>query len=213
MYVVVGLGNPGREYAFTRHNVGYMTLDILAERWNIEVRRHNFRAVFGEGFAGGKKVVLAKPETFMNNSGWSVRDLVNWYKCAPEELVLIYDDIDLPVGSLRIREGGSAGTHNGMRSVVYQLGFDDFPRIRVGIGAAEGERGLIAHVMSMPAGEELEKLQSGMRNAADAAELIVSGQLQEAQGRFNKKAKSLKKAGQAAEKTEGPDKAENGMEP
>lgn len=150
MFIIVGLGNPGREYENTRHNVGFMTVDMLADRFNIEVKRHNFRAVFGEGYIGGQKVVLAKPETYMNLSGWSVMELCNWYKPEHDQLLLIYDDIDIPLGTIRIRGGGSSGTHNGMRSVIYQLGFDDFPRVRVGIGHADGQKGLIAHVLGAP---------------------------------------------------------------
>ena len=117
MFVIVGLGNPGREYAKTRHNVGFMTIDKIAERLNISVNKKGFRSVYGEGRLGGTRVVLAKPETFMNNSGWAVGDLLKWYKPQHDELVVIYDDIDLPCGALRIRMNGSAGTHNGMRSI------------------------------------------------------------------------------------------------
>lgn len=192
MYIIVGLGNPGREYENTRHNVGYMTLDILADRLGIEIKRHNFRAVFGEGHIGGSKVVLAKPETYMNLSGWSVMELCNWYKPEHAQLIVIYDDIDIPLGTIRIRGNGSAGTHNGMRNIVYQLGYDDFPRIRVGIGRTDGERTLVSHVLGVPSGEDRELLIRAMGDAADAAELIVKGELQEAQARFNKRPKKEK---------------------
>lgn len=192
MYIIVGLGNPGREYENTRHNVGYMTLDILADRFNIDIKRHNFRAVFGEGYIGGTKVVLAKPETYMNLSGWSVMDLCGWYKPEHDQLIVIYDDIDIPLGTIRIRANGSAGTHNGMRNIVYQLGYDDFPRIRVGIGRTDGERTLVSHVLGVPTGEDRELLIKAMGSAADAAELIVKGELKEAQARFNKKPKKEK---------------------
>ena len=182
MFIIVGLGNPGREYAGTRHNAGYMALDILAD----------FQAVFGEGFAAGQKVALVKPLTFMNESGRAVRDIMNWYKCQHDQLLLIYDDIDIPLGDIRIRAGGSAGTHNGMRSVIYQLQYDDFPRVRVGIGQAQGQRGLVAHVLGAPQGEELEALRHGLAQAADAAELILNGQLLQAQAQFNKRPKKEK---------------------
>ncbi|MDD4074706.1 MAG: aminoacyl-tRNA hydrolase [Eubacteriales bacterium] len=185
MFVIVGLGNPGKEYEKTRHNMGFMTLDVLAARSGIQISRHHFRAYFGEGFLGTKKVVLAKPDTFMNNSGWAVRDLVNWYKITPEELILIYDDADIPEGFIRVREGGSAGTHNGMRSVIYQLGFDDFPRVRIGIGSAQYD--MIQHVLTMPQGESAVLLQKAIGDAADAVELIVAGALHEAQARYNRK--------------------------
>lgn len=200
MYIIVGLGNPGREYQDTRHNMGYMALDILAGRWNIDIKRHNFRAVFGEGLINGHKAVLAKPETYMNLSGWSVMELMNWYKVEHDRLIVIYDDIDLPTGDIRIRRGGSSGTHNGMKSIIYQLGFDDFPRIRVGIGQAQGERGLVAHVLGAVAPEERELMLKALNQAADAAELIAAGELQEAQARFNKR-KAKKKAEEPADKT------------
>lgn len=212
MHIIVGLGNPGREYAQTRHNMGFMALDILAARHGIEIKRDNFRSLFGEGRIGSERVVLAKPMTFMNNSGWAVRDLVNWYKVDNDQLIIIYDDIDLEAGELRIREKGSSGSHNGMKSVIYQLGFDDFPRVRVGVGAPEGGRDLIAHVMSMPAGDSLERVKAALDSAADAAELIVGGQIAAAQMRFNKKPKRKKKeeaqlAAQAEQVGQG--KAEN----
>ena len=134
---------------------------------------------------GGEKVILAKPETFMNESGRSVRELMSWYKCEHRELIVVYDDMDLPPGSLRIREGGSAGTHNGMRSIIYQLGYDDFPRVRVGIG--EPAYNPVSHVLSAPQGEERENLAAAMEKAAEAVELIVRGRLGEAQTRFNHK--------------------------
>lgn len=193
MFLIVGLGNPGREYAMTRHNIGFMTLDVLAQRHQIEIRRSNFRSVFGEGRIASQKVVLAKPETFMNNSGWAVRDLVNWYKVPPENLLLVYDDADIPIDTIRVREGGSAGSHNGMKSVIYQLGFDNFPRVRVGIGSPEGGRDMVAHVLGMPPGEDMEKLKATICEAADAVELIAGGGLADAQARFNKRAHRGKK--------------------
>ena len=186
MYIIVGLGNPGREYANTRHNAGFMTLDILADRWNIEIKRHNFRSVFGEGLVDGKKVVLAKPETFMNLSGFAVMDLVNWYKPEHYELIVLYDDADIPLGTVRIRGGGSSGTHNGMKSIIYQLGFDDFPRVRVGIGEAD-QRGMIAHVLGEVSGADREVFGKAIEDAATAAEMIASGKLLEAQARFNQR--------------------------
>lgn len=188
MYIIVGLGNPGREYANTRHNAGYMAIDILAERFNIEIKRHNFRSVFGEGRIGNEKVVLAKPETFMNNSGFAVRDLLNWYKVPHDHILIIYDDADIPLGTLRMREKGSAGTHNGMKSIVYQLGFDDFPRVRIGIGGAV--HGMIGHVLGAFSEEEAPEVKKVLSDAASAAELIVKGDMQGAQARYNHKGKN-----------------------
>ena len=188
MFVIVGLGNPGREYASTRHNAGYMALDILAERHNIDIRRHNFRSVFGEGRIGAEKVVLAKPETFMNNSGFAVRDLLNWYKVGHDHLIVVYDDADIPVGTLRMREKGSAGSHNGMKSIVYQLGFDDFPRVRIGIGGAE--HGMVGHVLGEFSEDEKPEVKKALSDAASAVELIVKGRLQEAQAKYNHKGRN-----------------------
>ena len=188
MFIVVGLGNPGREYANTRHNAGYMALDLLAERFNIDIKRHNFRSVFGEGRIGSEKVVLAKPETFMNNSGFAVRDLMNWYKVPHDRILVIYDDADIPLGTIRMRDKGSAGSHNGMKSIVYQLGFDDFPRLRIGIGGAE--HGMIGHVLGAFSEEERPEIRRVLEDAASAAELIVRGDMQEAQARYNHKGKN-----------------------
>jgi len=190
MFVIVGLGNPGKEYAMTRHNMGFMALDLLAERHHLEFRKHAFRSFIAEGMIGAHKVVLAKPETFMNNSGWAVMDLMNWYKPEHDELVLLYDDIELPAGDIRVREKGSSGTHNGMRSVIYQLGFDDFPRVRMGIGGPKFD--LIDHVLSAPQGEERELLIQSLQKAADATELIVKGEIREAATRFNRRKKPPK---------------------
>ena len=118
MYIIVGLGNIGREYVRTRHNVGFMVTELIANKLGIELTKRKCKAMTGEGFINGKKVVIAQPETFMNNSGFSVSELMNWYKAEHNQLIVIYDDIDLEVGQVRIREKGSAGTHNGMRSII-----------------------------------------------------------------------------------------------
>ena len=134
MYVVVGLGNPGRKYEHTRHNVGFDIVDVLAQRNNITLARLRCKAVVGEGTIAGQRVALALPQTYMNLSGESVVQLVNWYKPERDQLIICFDDVDLPEGKLRFRPSGSAGTHNGMRNIIYLLGRDDFPRLRVGIG-------------------------------------------------------------------------------
>ena len=134
MLIVVGLGNHGREYARSRHNVGFDVLDVLGEKTGIAVSRLAMHGQIGEGFVGGEKLVLVKPQTYMNLSGQCVAEIAAWYKPPRERLLLVYDDIDLPLGKLRLRAGGSAGTHNGMRSVIGQLGYQDFPRLRVGVG-------------------------------------------------------------------------------
>lgn len=135
MWMIVGLGNPGREYARTRHNVGFDVIDVLSDKLNAQVNRSMMHGLVGDGFVGGEKVMLVKPQTFMNLSGQCVSELVSFYKVPMERLLLIYDDIDLPLGKVRLRLSGSAGTHNGMRSVIGLLGRQDFPRLRVGVGA------------------------------------------------------------------------------
>ena len=133
MYIIAGLGNPGKKYENTRHNIGFITLDYLAERHDIQINKIKHKALVGEGRISGQKVLLVKPQTYMNLSGESLREVMDYYKVDIEDLIVIYDDIDLPAGTVRIRKKGSAGTHNGMRSIVQHLG-QDFPRIRMGIG-------------------------------------------------------------------------------
>ena len=135
MLIVVGLGNPGREYARTRHNVGFDVLDVLSEKTGIQLTKSAMHGLIGEGFARGEKLVLVKPQTYMNLSGQCVTELVSWYKQPMDRLLVVYDDIDLPLGKLRLRASGSAGTHNGMRSIIGLLGAQDFPRLRVGVGS------------------------------------------------------------------------------
>lgn len=185
MFLVVGLGNPGHEYENTRHNVGFMTIDRVADKLNISLKKKGFRSVYGEGRLNGEKIVLAKPETYMNNSGWAVLDLVNWYKVPHDRLIVLYDDIDIPCGALRIRSNGSAGTHNGMRSIVSCVGFDDFPRVRIGIG--KPEHGLIEHVLGVPSDEDKTKLTVAFSNAAEALVMIMNGEFDAAQSKFNYK--------------------------
>ena len=134
MYLIVGLGNPGKKYMHTRHNVGFDVIEVLSQQYNIPLLKLRFKAVYGEGHIGNERVVLAQPQTFMNLSGESVVQLVNWFKPEEDHLLIVYDDVDLPEGKLRFRDKGSAGTHNGMRNIIYLLGRDNFPRLRVGIG-------------------------------------------------------------------------------
>lgn len=134
MYLIVGLGNPGKEYAGTRHNAGYEVVELLAERLNVKLNKLKFNSVYGETFINGEKVLLVKPVTYMNRSGIAVSEIMNFYKIPIDKLIVIYDDIDIPLGTLRIRQKGSSGTHNGMKSIIKSIGSEEFPRIRVGIG-------------------------------------------------------------------------------
>lgn len=184
MYIVVGLGNPGNKYSGTRHNVGFHTVDLLAQRNGIKVTKLKFKALYGEGIIAGKKVVLVKPQTYMNLSGQSVIDIVNFYKVDMKNLIVIYDDIDVKFGGLRIREKGSAGTHNGMKSIIYLLQRDDFPRIRIGVGRPEvGDLG--DFVLSPFKGEEITIIKEVIEKATMATEAIIERDLQEAMNKYN----------------------------
>ena len=137
MYVIVGLGNPGRKYEHTRHNVGFDVVEVLSQKYDIPIQRLRCKAAVGEGTIRGERVALCQPQTFMNLSGESVVQLCNWYKPEDDKLMVVFDEVDLPEGRLRFRPSGSAGTHNGMRNIIYLLGRDNFPRLRVGIGRPE----------------------------------------------------------------------------
>ena len=184
-YVIVGLGNPGKEYADTRHNMGYKAIDVLSSDENIEIRRNKFHSLIGQGRIAGKKVILVKPETYMNRSGIAVREAAMYFNVAPENLIVIYDDIDLPSGSIRIRKSGGAGTHNGMKSVVEQLGTKDFVRIRIGVGAAEAGEDLVNRVIGEVPKAERELLQKAAAEAAAAVKDIITIGVDNAMNRHN----------------------------
>ena len=186
MYVIVGLGNPGRKYEQTRHNIGFITLDQLAEKYGIRINRIKHKALIGEGQIAGDKVVLVKPQTYMNLSGNSVREVVSFYKLDTKDLIVVYDDIDLPAGRIRIRERGSAGTHNGMRSVIYDLADDDFPRVRIGIGG-ERRMELADYVTGGFRKEEKEVMEDAVLRAVEALECIVEKGVPAAMNLFNRK--------------------------
>jgi len=185
MMVIAGLGNPGARFENTRHNVGFVTIDRFAEKHGIAVRRLKCKALTGEGNVRGEKVLLVKPQTFMNESGVSLREIVAFYKLEPGQIAVVYDDIDIPVGTLRIRQQGSAGTHNGMRSVIYQLGFDDFPRFRVGIGADRGQIPLRDFVLSGFAADEAGPMRDTIDRCVDALEELLSGGIEKTMQQYN----------------------------
>ncbi len=190
MWIVAGLGNPGIAYRKSRHNAGFQALDALAEALHIRVNRRAMSGLCGEGIVGGERVLLVKPQTYMNLSGDCVQRVLHFYKLPPERLIVLYDDIDLPAGSLRIRSSGSAGTHNGMRSVVACVGSEDFPRVRIGVGTARhGE--LKEFVLAKPGKEEQAAIEDACRRAADAVQRIIAGRLLEAQTLYNKKHEGL----------------------
>ena len=183
--VIVGLGNPGNKYENTRHNVGFIAIDLLAKKFGIKVDRLRHKALIGDGGINGERVLLVKPQTFMNLSGESVRDIAEWYKLPMENIIVIYDDVDLPVGTVRIRPRGSSGTHNGMRSIIYQLQSDDFPRIRIGSGKAPEGWDLADYVLGRYSGEEAEVIRASIERAADAAASIVTGGVAAAMNAYN----------------------------
>lgn len=184
MYIIAGLGNPGKKYENTRHNMGFIAIDLLAEEFGIKVDKLKFKSLVGEGRIAGQRVLLMKPQTYMNLSGEAIREAVNFYKIEPEELIVIYDDIDIPTGTFRIRKKGSAGTHNGMRSVVYQIQSDQFPRIRVGIGS-EKKVDLIHYVTGGVSKSEKELLEDALVKAAKSAACIVEKGIDKAMNEFN----------------------------
>lgn len=174
MKLIVGLGNPGRQYAQTRHNIGFMIIDVLAEKLGIKVDKIKFKSVIGEGFIGTEKVVLAKPQTYMNLSGEALLEMAQWYKLGPQDILVIYDELDLPVGKLRLRMQGSAGGHNGMKSIIYQLQSDEFPRLRIGIGRPQISGMKTAdYVLGRFNSDEAEPMTEAIKKAVEAVPRII----------------------------------------
>ena len=190
MFVLAGLGNPGREYDRTRHNAGFAAIDYLAALYRISLGKEKFRAVLGDGIIQGEKVILMKPQTYMNNSGEAVRAVLDFYKLEPQKLIVIYDDIDLNAGAIRIRTRGSAGTHNGMRSILYHLGTEDFPRIRIGIGKPDPRFELADYVLGRMSPNEEKALGQAIEKVAEAVSVIMVSGIETAMGRLNETKKS-----------------------
>lgn len=188
-YIVVGLGNPGAQYARTRHNAGFETLEVLARRWGVDISRKKLNGLVAETTYNGHRVVLVQPQTFMNASGECVQPLLQWYKCPLENMVVIYDDIDLALGRLRVRKSGSAGTHNGMRSILSCLGNQQgFPRIRVGVGAKPEGWDLADWVLSTyRLREEREAIEQAFTRAADCVEDWLKNGIEHAMQQYNGK--------------------------
>ena len=185
MYIIAGLGNPTREYEKTRHNVGFEVIDVLADMLGTTVEEKKFKGCYGRGIIGGQKVLLLKPQTFMNLSGQSVTEAMNFFHIPPEHVLLVFDDISLDVGRMRIRLKGSDGGHNGVKNIIYLSGSDRFPRVKVGIGHKPEGWDLANWVLSRFSAEELKLLEAVAKNIGDAVELIVSGQPDKAMNRFN----------------------------
>ncbi|MDE3137657.1 MAG: aminoacyl-tRNA hydrolase [Acidobacteriota bacterium] len=188
MRLIVGLGNPGPEYVWTPHNLGFLVIDRLAERIGIRVRRPEGKALVGLGRLAGAEVALAKPQTFMNASGLAVRDLVGRFDADPEQMVVITDDAALPRGTLRIRKRGSAGGHNGLKSVIGTLQSDEFIRVRIGIGPAEPGEDLAEFVLRPMSDADLEQAAESIDRSVEAIEMIIENGVDAAMSRFNRRA-------------------------
>lgn len=190
MYLIVGLGNPGRQYEATRHNMGFDTVDCLIEKHNVPQGGVKFNAMYGKGIIGGDKAILMKPLSFMNLSGGPVCDMVNFFKIDPEkELIVISDDIDLEPGQLRIRKQGSAGGHNGLKDIIQKLGTQNFIRIKIGVGAKPQGWDLADHVLSRFPDSERKLVDEAIREAADAVEKIIAQGPDAAMNEYNRKKK------------------------
>ena len=186
MRLIVGLGNPESDYSRTRHNMGFEVINKLSEKYDIKVNKTKFNALYGTGEIEGEKVILVKPQTYMNLSGQAVQEFVSFYKVNMEDLLIIYDDIDTEPGVIRIRKAGGPGTHNGMKSVVSMLGKENFPRVRVGIGMPERKSDLINYVIGHISDEEYNKLQTGVDKAVESIQCIIKDNIDIAMNKYNK---------------------------
>jgi peptidyl-tRNA hydrolase, PTH1 family len=184
--LIVGLGNPGAKYDRTRHNIGFDVVDQLAQWWQVSLsEQKKFQGLFGEGMVGGKKVRLLKPTTYMNNSGQAIRAVVDWYKLPPESVLVIYDEMALPIGKLRLRLSGSAGGHNGMKSAIAHLGSQNFPRLRIGIGSADSNKDTVSHVLGKFSPNEANLMNEAIKLAAEAVEYSLKQDVEKAMSLYN----------------------------
>ncbi len=187
MYLVAGLGNPEKKYDNTRHNIGFEAAKIFADNQNITLNKNKFKAIIGEGYVGGEKVIIALPQTYMNLSGESIGEITSFYKIPNENIIILHDDISLETGRLRIREKGSAGGHNGLKSIISHLGGDVFCRIKIGVGApAHEDHDLADYVLGSFSKDEKSLLEPIIKNAASAAECIIKNSAYEAMNKYNR---------------------------
>ena len=198
MKMIAGLGNPGSEYARTKHNVGFMFLDALAEKLGADNWKTKYDALVAEARIGTEKVLLVKPLTYMNESGRAVGPLMSWYKLAPEDLIVVHDDMDIPAGTIRIRRKGSAGGHNGMKSILYHVGDENFPRLRIGIGRPLPGWTVVKHVLAPFSEEDAPKNREAIAYLLPALECVVTDGVDLAMNRYNPKKQKAKKKQQAA---------------
>lgn len=182
---MIGLGNPGRRYVHTRHNIGFDTVDLLSGKLGIKVSKLKHKALIGEGTLEDNRIILVKPQTFMNLSGECVREIVEWYKIPFNNIIIIYDDVDLPLGKVRVRPKGSSGTHNGMKSIIYQIQSDEFPRIRIGIDNPPENWELADYVLGRFSIEDRKIMNESISTAAGAAVTIISSGMEYAMNKYN----------------------------
>ena len=187
MKLIVGLGNPGKKYEGNRHNVGFMAIDKLAEENNISINKTKFHSLYGEGRINSEKVILMKPVTYMNNSGIAVMECSNYYNIPVDDIIVICDDIDIPFGTIRIKKKGSAGTHNGLKSIIYHLKSDYFPRVKISVGEKIPQMSLADFVLSNFTKDEIIVLEKEIDDSVKATELIIGSNIEEAMNRFNGK--------------------------
>lgn len=185
MRIIIGLGNPEPEYSRTRHNIGFDVINILAEKNNIDLSRTKYNAIYGTGIINGEKVILIKPQTFMNNSGESAVEFAKFYKEEINNILVVYDDMDTEIGTIRVRAKGGAGSHNGMKSIVSELNSEDFPRIRVGIGRPKSEYDRIDYVIGQIPEKEYIELQKGEKIAVEATEYWIKNGIDNTMNKYN----------------------------
>ena len=185
MYFIVGLGNPGDKYENTRHNMGFLTIDYLSRKFDIKVKKLKFKSLYGQGEISGQKVMLIKPQTYMNSSGETIRELRNYYNFDMDKLIVIVDDIDINFGTIRIKAKGSSGSHNGMKSIIYNLVDDSFPRIKIAVGKKPEYMDLANFVLSGFTEKEVEIIRDEIALASDAVEMILDSGVEKAMNKFN----------------------------
>lgn len=187
MYIIVGLGNPGSQYQASRHNIGWDVITRISDDYKIPLNMKKHKAICGTGYIEGQKVILAQPITYMNLSGESVREMMDFYKVSNEDIIVIYDDITLDIGQLRIRKKGSAGGHNGIKSIIQHLGSDEFPRIKVGVGNKPKDWDLADYVLSRFKDEEQATVREALKDSSDACKWMITKSIDEAMNCYNKK--------------------------
>ncbi|RVU55162.1 aminoacyl-tRNA hydrolase [Anaerosphaera multitolerans] len=187
MYIIAGLGNPGSKYEGTRHNVGFAAIDELAKRLNVNVTKIKFKGLVGEGKIAGEKVYLIKPQTYMNKSGESIREICNFYKVEPSNLIVIVDDIDIEFATVKIKQKGSAGTHNGLKSIIYQLQRDDFPRVKIGVGKKRDNEDLANFILGGFTKSESAEIEDTVKIAVDGVIEIIENGIDSAMNKYNKR--------------------------